>query len=303
MASSCSEMFRREVELDKTQYSLDNTLPHFQDEVYPIPSTSDNPKESLAEFVRKQVVPIKANEISDRLWKAGYSCENIQTLTRYRCLGDNFVVTDHIILHMVWDRQTTTLYIKPLPDWCTSYDIVSAIQNHDPQLRNNIHGFLFTYSRLIQSRYDFKLAKENSLIMEKITWEAWCEFMKDMQFIDCKDMPGRYRYGLLQLDRLNLIKRTSLRHFEPFYFNPHPSYWAYFQHHFQASILLFAFMSILLSSGQVIVSIKSREEHMDDLFYYVSLGCFGVTVEIIIMFILSYVALLFITWVGKLRKR
>ncbi|KAF9082990.1 hypothetical protein BGX29_003457, partial [Mortierella sp. GBA35] len=61
---------------------------------------------------------------------------------------------------------------------------------------------------------------------------------------------GRYRYGPLRLDRLNLIKRTNFENTGLFYHNVYPSYEAYFEGYFQAAILVFDFLSIMLSCGQ-----------------------------------------------------
>ncbi|CAO3568785.1 unnamed protein product [Mortierella alpina] len=254
-------MFSKEVALDKTPYDLDSELPHFSDEIQPLSFIPNSPRESLAECVRQHIVPIQANEIYGSLWMAGLSCVKTRTLTQYHCLGNTFVVTDDVNLHLVWDPRTARMFIKPLPSWCTNYDIVSAIQDHDPALYHNIHGFLFSFSKLVRSQYDFKLAQEHSLIGGETEWEAWRTFMNGIQFIECTTMPGRYWFGPLRLNRLNLIKRISFRNYKnykPFYFSTYTGYTSYFQGHFQASVLVFAFMSILLSSGQLIISIEGR---------------------------------------------
>lgn len=73
---NCQMVNSRSFELDKMRCSLDHALLHFHDEIRPISLKLSNcPKESLAEYVRQQVIPIEANEIYDDLWKAERSCE------------------------------------------------------------------------------------------------------------------------------------------------------------------------------------------------------------------------------------
>ncbi|OAQ28766.1 hypothetical protein K457DRAFT_41878, partial [Linnemannia elongata AG-77] len=166
------------------------------------------------------------------------------------------VVTVDIKLHLVWDTRSKIMYLKPLPAWCTNHTIVEMIRDNDIDLYENLCGFLYSYSRLIRSSHDFELAKKTLLIQTEVDWKKWRIFVNSFQAkIPHERLHGRYRYGPLRLDRLNLIKRTNFGNTGLFYHNVYPSYGAYFEGYFQAAILVFAFLSIMLSCGQVLFGI------------------------------------------------
>lgn len=291
-----TKMFDISVALDESQYFQDDgslIAPlRFSDEIHSIDSPT---LELLLKYVRQHIVPENANSLYDRLWLAGRTCNLTRTLTEFRARGNNFVVTNDINMHLVWDHPM--MHIKPLPSWCTNYSIVSAIQTYGPYtdgISENINGFLFSYSRLVKTRHDFEIAKESSLITPAdLSWDKWSAFMYGIQFTDPQRMPGRYRYGALRLNRLNLIKQTSLKHFGLYYHSKYPNYETYFGRYIQVSFILFAFMSILLSCAQVIFPFDNRPLYYDWLLYYIAVLFFWGTISIVIA-----IAVIFLAVVG-----
>ncbi|KAF9275485.1 hypothetical protein BGZ68_010764 [Mortierella alpina] len=286
------ELFSLASELDSTSHSSISTPPLFFDEEINAVSEGPSLKDVTADLVRfagKHLIPAEANKIASDLWKAGRHCEHTRPLTEYQCLSNSFVASFDIKLHLVWDTQSKIMYLKPLPAWCTNYKIVEMIRVNDADLYEHLCGFLYSYSRLIRSRHDFELAKKASLIRTKVEWETWRHFINSLQAkIPHERLRGRYRYGPLRLDRLNLIKRTTFENIGLFYHNVYPSYEAYFEGYFQASILVFAFLSIMLSCGQVLLGIADRPVYMDGLFYYVSVVSFWMTIGIIGVITLAF---------------
>lgn len=286
------ELFSLASELDSTSYSSILTPPLFFDEEIDAVSEGPSLNDVTADFVqfgRKHLIPEEANNIASDLWKAGRHCKYTRPLTAFQCLSNSFVVTVDIKLHLVWDTQSKIMYLKPLPAWCTNHTIVGMIRDNDFELYENLCGFLFSYSRLIRSRHDFELAKKTSLIWTEVEWERWRHFVNSFPKIPHERLYGRYRYGPLRLDRLNLIKRTNFENIGLFYHNVYPSYGAYFEGYFQAAILVFAFLSIMLSCGQVLLGITDRPVDMDGLFYYVSVVSFWMTIGIIGVITLAFV--------------
>ncbi|KAK3806521.1 MAG: hypothetical protein JOS17DRAFT_767656 [Linnemannia elongata] len=286
------ELFSPASALDSTCHSSISTPPLFFDEEIDAVSEGPSPKdviEHLVRFGRKHLIPKEANKIAGDLWKAGRHCEKTRPLTAFQCLNNSFVVTIDIKLHLVWDTRSKIMYLKPLPAWCTNHTIVEKIRVNDPELYENLCGFLFSYSKLIRSRHDFELAKKTLLIQTEVEWEKWRHFVNSFQTkIPHERLRGRYRYGPLRLDRLNLIKRTNFGNAGLFYYNVYPSYGAYFEGYFQAAILVFAFLSIMLSCGQVLFGIADRPAYMDGLLYYVSVVSIWMTIGIIGVITLAF---------------
>ncbi|KAG0283976.1 hypothetical protein BGZ96_011670 [Linnemannia gamsii] len=285
------ELFSLASELDSESHSSIGTPPLFFDEE--IQAVSEGPFHEdviahLLQYGRRHLIPEEANKFAIDLWKAGRHCEKTRPLTELQCLGDSFVVTIDIKLHLVWDTRSKIMYLKPLPAWCTNHIIVEKIRDNDPELYENLCGFLYSYSRLIRSSHDFELAKKTLLIRTEVEWESWRRFAINFEQFPPVRLHGRYRYGPLRLDRLNLIKRTNFGNAGLFYHSVYPSYGAYFEGYFQAAILVFAFLSIMLSCGQVLLGIADTPAYMGGLFYYVSVVSFWITIGIIVVITLAF---------------
>ncbi|KAG9319058.1 hypothetical protein KVV02_002818 [Mortierella alpina] len=301
------ELFALASELHSPSHSSILTPPLFFDEEINAVSEGPSFKDvtlDVVRFGRKHLIPEEANKIASDLWKAGRLSEYTRSLTAFQCLGHSFVVTLDIKLHLVWDSRSKIMFLKPLPAWCTNHTIVEVMRKNDIELYENLIGFLFSYSRLIRSRHDFELAKKTSLIWTEVEWEGWRHFVNNFQTkIPPEMLHGRYRYGPLRLDRLNLIKRTNFRSPGLFYHNVYPSYGAYFEGYFQVAVLVFAFLSIMLSCGQLLLGIADRPVYMDGLFYYVSFMSFWITIGTIGVITLHPVTLAFASGPMKFVRR
>ena len=214
------------------------------------------------------------DEIYSHLWlvarKAGYS---IDPLHVQRIKGRNVVPSEDPRLHLVW--QKNIVYIKPLPICLLNYEfwdnyllpgtpktgLVGSKTTTQSFDRNIALGFLRSYAFLIEHQIDFTLAKEFHLIPEKFEWIAWSRFIYSFRCLKDDHVAKRYHYGQLRLSRLDWIVRlVQPQHSSNgwFYQIPH---WSITEYLAQATIpllFIFASISLVLSSMQVVLSVPAH---------------------------------------------
>jgi hypothetical protein len=191
--------------------------------------------------------------------------------------GRNIVATEDPNLHLVWHDDR--IYLKPVPDCLLNYDFWTAYlpSRGKPPVaggppagrkvsgdfdRSVALGFLRSYAFLIQHRLDFILARDHHLIPQNIHWMKWSTFITHFRRIEDNQVARRYHYGQLRLSRLN----WAVRIFRPrstntnwFYELPHWSMVSYVQRAIAPLIFVFASLSLILSSMQVIISVPADE--------------------------------------------
>ncbi|PLN86208.1 hypothetical protein BDW42DRAFT_159593 [Aspergillus taichungensis] len=118
-------------------------------------------------------------------------------------------------------------------------------------------GFLRSYAHLIRHRSDFVLARQYHLISETVDWPQWSRFIHNFRYIEDVYVSKRYQYGQLRLSRLN----WAVRLFRPpsaktvwYYEIPYWSIQVYTRRYTAPLIFLFASISMVLSSMQVLLS-------------------------------------------------
>ncbi|KAI1752452.1 hypothetical protein F4782DRAFT_116478 [Xylaria castorea] len=207
-------------------------------------------------------------------------------------------------LHLVWFYDT--VYIKPLPDYFLNYAIW---REHIPEPpvelvhtrpRYNKHraalGFLRSYGFLIQHESDFIIAQKANLLPKYVSFQRFQKFIRPFRSLNDDDVSHRYRYGQFRLTRLNLavriIRITSI---------VHPSRserqlpWHYQQQRWQSSqhlqhyaaplIFIFAILSLILSSMQVVLAALGSDTW--EVFVRVSWGFSVATIIFTILPILA----------------
>jgi hypothetical protein len=196
------------------------------------------------------------------------------------------VVTEDAKLHLVWYYDT--VYIKPLPPYLLNFDVWGKITSDEgrqqPQYSElfcTAIGFLRSYSLLIKHESDFIIAQKNDLIPKQIQFYRWQVFMQPFREVQDSDVSPRYHYGQLRLSRLNMMTHL-VRLTRPFTtagsvgFVPwdyQEQVWQtaqYFQIYAGPLIFVFAILSLVLSSMQVVLA--ARDTNTWEAFVKVSWG-------------------------------
>lgn len=102
------------------------------------------------------------------------------------------------------------------------------------------------------------MAKELGLLPESIEWQTWTPFMESfLEHVNLETLDsvaGRYQFGELRLTRLNAIYKFtyfSFQHWIRGYMSSSTWYRAFFAKNFAWLLIVFAFVSVVLSAMQV----------------------------------------------------
>ena len=253
------------------------------------PSGTDTP---TGRFMVSDLSMEVLNDIHNHLWVAG-SYGNISPLHHQRVILRDIIPSELPQLHLVWfDRK---IYIKPLPD-CLVNDSRYLSQDFDHS--GSVAGFLRSYCSLIRYPVDLEIAKESNLITKDVMWEQWATF-RDTVLTKTGDLNinKRYEYGELRLNRLDIIYRFTGRGLT--YFTVHRTYKTYFVKYFSIFATVFAFVAIVLTAMQVLVTIEGIPKRVATTSYRFSVAvligvclCFG---SILSIFVFMFVYNLILT--------
>lgn len=235
------------------------------------------------EFVVSELSMSKLNAIHKHLWIAG-SHGNISPLHHQRVILRNIIPCEMAQLHLVWfDR---IIYIKPLPD-CLLND--SYYYNKGLEHSGEVVGFLRSYCSLIRYPVDLVVAKKYNLISDGVTWEQWATFRDTtLSRTEGLHINKRYEYGELRLNRLDIIYRLTGRGLT--YFTVHRTYKTYFTQYFSLFVTIFAFVALVLTAMQVLVTIEGIPETVVITSYR-----FGVAVLVSVCLCFGYVLSVFVS--------
>jgi hypothetical protein len=221
------------------------------------------------EFIQRELYTPVLDEIYPNLWLVGRKAsDNIDALHRQKIKGRSIVPSEDSALHMVWTENT--IYVKPLPlcllnhNFWTRYlarPSTPHAQDSRPSDRQIAASFLRSYAFLIRHRCDYEIAKTSLLIPGDFEWIQWSRFMNKFRSLDIESVAKRYHYGQLRLSRLNWAVRL-LRPQESrtwwFYEQPYWSTMPYVEAAAAPLIFLFASISLVLSSMQVMLAAPSE---------------------------------------------
>lgn len=216
------------------------------------------------------------DEIYPYLWllsrKAG---EHIDPLHKQVVKKRSVVPVEDPKLHLVWYYDT--IYVKPLPDYLLNFTFwrdhlpESAPQDLERPPQYNKYraalGFLRSYSFLIKHESDFIIAQKSNLLPKYVSFYRFQKFICKFRELEDKNVSHRYQYGQLRLDRLNwaalVIKVVHLflnapeNAVERFPWSYHETRWEttqYIQYYAAPFIFVFAVLSLILSSMQVVLA-------------------------------------------------
>ncbi|KAI1172760.1 hypothetical protein F4777DRAFT_590326 [Nemania sp. FL0916] len=174
-------------------------------------------------------------------------------------------------LHLV--RFYDTIYIKPLPDYLLNYTIWQDYISKPPlelvqaRLRYDEYrsalGFLRSYSFLIRHESDFIIAQKANLLPKYVSFERFQRYIRPFRLLRDDEVSERYHHGQFRLTRLNWAVRViSIINIicpghkkQQLLWNYHKRFWQtseYLQHYAAPLIFIFALLTLILSSLQVI---------------------------------------------------
>ena len=216
------------------------------------------------------------DELYSHLWMvARRSGQSIDPLHAQKIKGRQVIPTEDPRLHLTWYKDK--IYIKPIPICLLNYDFWTLylslakdkemynLETQNPCQYFTVNfdravamGFLRSYAFLVRHRLDLIIAQEFHLIPDSIEWTDWASFIGNFYNLDDKDVAIRYHYGQLRISRLNWVVRI----FRPrnasriwFYQLPHWSIREYIEQATIPLLFIFASISLVLSSMQVVVSV------------------------------------------------
>ncbi|KAI0445803.1 hypothetical protein F4803DRAFT_108112 [Xylaria telfairii] len=221
------------------------------------------PVKDLSSFLRLDLETVMIDRIYDYLWFARDRSLHARPLHQYAVLRRQIVLTEIPSEHLISDYSV--VFIKPLPSYLLLHEFWAVHLSH-PALHSAACGLLLSYTWLITYRSDFDIAKDNRLLPENLTWDAWksvaTSFVDHLDASQTQLFSKRYHYGELRMGRVNYIYKLvpslwfdgkPLFDGKPFRgFMPTSMWNGSFVERNTARLLgLFVFFSLILSAMQV----------------------------------------------------
>ncbi|KAI0490388.1 hypothetical protein F4859DRAFT_457931 [Xylaria cf. heliscus] len=231
-------------------------------------------KEGWNDCLARDLETSIADDIYPYLWLvAAQESMHIDALHKHLLKKRVIVVAEDPKLHLVWFYDT--VYIKPLPDYLLNHAIwrehipKPPVQHVHKRPRYNKYraalGFLRSYSILIQHESDFIIAQRANLLPKYISFQRFQKFIQPFRSVYDDEVSHRYHYGQLRLTRLDWVVRivriaSILRlvhtdrlppwNYQVFFFQTSQN----LQHYATPLIFIFAVLSLILSSMQVVLA-------------------------------------------------
>ena len=169
------------------------------------------PGDDLASFLAHDLLMTRLNSIHKHLWMVG-RMQPPRPLHAQLLMSREIVVTEQIALHLVWTKGK--IFIKPLPRYLLDEEFCMANIDGKATLARCAQGLLYTYSALVASESDFRIARNSGLLPMAKDWPEWRGIVR--RFVEKQSASGhniygmineRYLYGELRLSRLDTIYR------------------------------------------------------------------------------------------------
>jgi hypothetical protein len=277
------------------------------------------PKDDIQTFLRDELCVPRLNRIHSYLWLAGRQIA-ARPLHRQAMMSRRITVTEQVDLHLAWSESC--IFVKPLPVYLLDYQFWEDNLCNDSELYESARGFLLSYAWLISREIDFIIASDSNqrprLLPPCLTWPRWVSFIESfLSSVDLDDSTKRgfnrrYQYGELRINRLNSIYRLApvlrLQYFIRGYYVGYNRYDVFFQRNFAWLIVVFAYVSIVLTAMQV--GLVTDNLAKDSRFQSASYGfaVFSIVVPFVVVGVMIFVFLVlflhnFWATVVSLRRR
>ncbi|KAI5799866.1 hypothetical protein EDC01DRAFT_522887 [Geopyxis carbonaria] len=257
----------------------------------------------LTRYIQYNFDVRKLDDMNPHLWWAGRPGTQ-RSLHHQRMMRREIYPTEDPSLHLVWVERSGQIYLKPLPAWLLNYDFFKAELCKDPKVHGLALGFLRSYTRLIRTPLDFKIADELRLLPDKLKWEQWSALADE---IDIKDsmVDKRYIYGELRLGRLNHIRRYL--YWGDHYHSVYVTYDQFFSKNFAWLLLVVVYLSVILAAMQVVLSTNRVTGAFADSSYWFSVASIMVlaatTAAMALIFVVLFIYHLICTIINLERKQ
>lgn len=229
---------------------------------------------SIKEYMGYDLDVSRLNKIHKHLWLAGLP-QISRPLHNQAMVGRRIVITERADLHLVW--RDDIVHLKPLPDYLLSHCHWIQYLCTEGALFENAKGFLFSYSWLVCSKSDLRIAHEHGLISDAVDWDKWTNFcaavISNIDLDELSDINPRYVYGELRLSRLNMICRfctntssvlSKIRGYEYGYHQ----YSTFLERNFAWLLTVIVFITVVLTAMQV--GLATRDLNEDPRFNHAS---------------------------------
>lgn len=179
------------------------------------PNIKMNDANSVLKFMEADMCSEDVDRIANKLWWVSkQDSKSISSLHRQIVKGRTIVITEDPKLHLVWFYGR--IFVKPIPHYILSPVIwqnsMKRLEKHD-YIRKAAMGYLRTYTYLVRSEVDFRIAQDPNLhlVPDDFTWDKFCYPMSGFINIDNKDVSGCYSYGEIRLtvDKAQFLCSTA----------------------------------------------------------------------------------------------
>jgi hypothetical protein len=230
----------------------------------------------IREFLQRELVSQTLIELEPALrFVARRGGSNIDALHVQLIKKRSIIIAEDPGLHLVWYDKS--IYVKPIPHCLFSFDFwkiylpkssanTTSPQNPHPlacpEYRPAAIGLVRTYAYLIQHSSDFYIAQAANLIPSAITYTEFQYFIQP--FLQATLVSPRYEYGQIRLTRLDWAVRlcrppSRMKGFVTHRWYYQKTRWAtrsYIESIAVFLVFMFAALSLILSSMQVVLSAK-----------------------------------------------
>lgn len=254
-----------------------------------IPGTAmpiDDNGANVHKYLHQELSVSGLNAIHSYLWMAG-RVDGVRALHRQRMIKRDIVVAEDPGLHLLW--YDSTIFVKPLPVCLLDYNFFVTHICPNDTLYTAACGFLRSYTLLIRHESDFRIAHHLGILPQDMTWMQWSEFAFYISSIPLSDVNKRFRYGELRLSRVNLI--YNIFRYRPWYYKIHRDYQSWFSYELGFMLVVFAYVSVVMSAMQVMLTTSFISLEVSALCYWAGIIT---TVLIVAVFTWQFVGIVFV---------
>ena len=217
------------------------------------------PLQDINVFIRSELDVSRLDDMVDRGLPLAGRLGNIRPVHRQLLLGRRIIIAEQMDLHLLW--KGGAIFIKPLPGWLVDEDFVRTYVTPNGKAEQVANGFLASYTRLINHKCDYHIAKDLHLLPEHMQWKDWQAFAQRLAVLlddmaaGKKHCSPRFEFGELRLNRINMIYRFHpayrLAHVVRGFHYENMTYQSFLRRNFAWLVVVFAYLTIILTAMQV----------------------------------------------------
>lgn len=262
-------------------------------------SKLEKPARDIRNFLTLDLRTSRLDALHTHLWLAGLM-QPARELHRQRLLGRAICITDRPEEHLVWREDS--VFAKPLPEYILSHDFWTTNICPHADLYGSALGLLWSYTWLVRSKPDLKIAHEVGLVAVDVDWASWSRLVHDIldgneQNQIWRDVSPRYTYGELRLSRLNTLYRLgfagmSLGNVVRGYMKGSHRYSTLFERNFGWLLVVFVYITVVLSGMQVALATGwfADDHGFQELCYVVAIAAMALVPAVMLV--------MFLIWAG-----